>query len=173
MALDLGISTAYGYAVSKGFTGTEDEFAELMLGYAEAVQQAKQSADNSESSAEDSEAWAKGTRDGSAVPSTDATYHNNAKYYAEQSDGSAEDSEAWAKGTRDGSAVPSTDPTYHNNAKYYAEQASDSATNAAGSTAQTGGPAMRTSAGRAWGRTARTTSVRLPLPGAATGFPTP
>lgn len=31
----------------------------------------------------DSEAWAKGTRGGVAVPSTDPTYHNNAKYYAE------------------------------------------------------------------------------------------
>ena len=31
---------------------------------------------------EDSEAWAKGTRNGIAVPSTDPTYHNNSKYYA-------------------------------------------------------------------------------------------
>ena len=32
----------------------------------------------------DSEAWAKGTRGGVAVPSTDETYHNNSKYYADQ-----------------------------------------------------------------------------------------
>jgi len=32
----------------------------------------------------DAEAWAKGTRDGAAVTSSDAAYHNNAKYYAEQ-----------------------------------------------------------------------------------------
>lgn len=32
----------------------------------------------------DSEAWAKGTRGGVAVPSTDPTYHNNSKYYADQ-----------------------------------------------------------------------------------------
>ena len=31
---------------------------------------------------EDAEAWAKGTRNGSAVPSTDPTYHNNSKFYA-------------------------------------------------------------------------------------------
>lgn len=31
----------------------------------------------------DSEAWAKGTRGGVDVPTTDPTYHNNAKYWAE------------------------------------------------------------------------------------------
>lgn len=36
-----------------------------------------------EGSAEDSEAWAVGQRDGTDVPSTDPTYHNNAKWYAE------------------------------------------------------------------------------------------
>ena len=35
------------------------------------------------------EAWAVGNRGGSAVPSTDQTYHNNAKYYAEQAAESA------------------------------------------------------------------------------------
>lgn len=33
--------------------------------------------------AKDAEAWAVGKRDGTSVPSTDETYHNNAKYYAE------------------------------------------------------------------------------------------
>ena len=32
---DLGIATAYGYAKSKGYTGTEAEFAELMASYAD------------------------------------------------------------------------------------------------------------------------------------------
>ena len=36
-------------------------------------------------SAEDSEAWAVGERNGEPVGSGDETYHNNAKYYAEQS----------------------------------------------------------------------------------------
>lgn len=40
---------------------------------------------NSESFSLDSEAWAKGTRNGSAVSSTDPAYQNNAKYYAESS----------------------------------------------------------------------------------------
>lgn len=37
-----------------------------------------------EGSAEDSEAWAVGTRSGVPVPATDPTYNNNAKYWAEQ-----------------------------------------------------------------------------------------
>lgn len=32
-----------------------------------------------------SEAWAKGTKNGTPVPSTDETYHNNSKYWAEKS----------------------------------------------------------------------------------------
>ena len=39
---------------------------------------------NAEQSAEDSEAWAVGKRDGHDVPSSDPTYNNNAKYWAEQ-----------------------------------------------------------------------------------------
>lgn len=37
---DLGAATAYGYAVEKGYTGTEAEFAELMASYAEVGQTA-------------------------------------------------------------------------------------------------------------------------------------
>ena len=36
-----------------------------------------------EGQVEDAEAWAKGTRNGQAVPSTDPAYHNNSKWYAE------------------------------------------------------------------------------------------
>ena len=34
MDKDLGIVSAYGYAKSKGYTGTEQEFAQLMANYA-------------------------------------------------------------------------------------------------------------------------------------------
>jgi hypothetical protein len=43
--------------------------------------------------AQTSEAYAKGTRGGADVPSTDPTYHNNSKYYADQSAGSASDAD--------------------------------------------------------------------------------
>ena len=39
---------------------------------------------------QDSEAWAKGTKNGVDVPSTAPQYHNNSKYWAEQSNGGAQ-----------------------------------------------------------------------------------
>ena len=42
-----------------------------------------------EDSAEDAEAWAVGQRNGTDVPSTDPTYHNNAKYYKDQAQAAA------------------------------------------------------------------------------------
>lgn len=112
--------------------------------------------------AQDSEAYAAGTRDGADVPSDDPAYHNNSKYYssranssantaqgyasdagtsAAMSSGSALKSEGFAVGTANGRAVASTSPYYHNNSKYYAEQASGSATAAAGSATAADGSA--------------------------------
>ena len=48
------------------------------------IQEAAQAAEVVPGLVEDAEAWAKGTRDGQAVPSTDPTYENNSKFYAEQ-----------------------------------------------------------------------------------------
>lgn len=132
---DLGIATAYGYAVEKGYTGTEEEFAELMYNVAE--------------SAGTSEAWAVGSVGGVPVEEGAEQYENNAKYYAEQAGGdaenaeqskdsaksSAETSEAWAVGTVDGIPVTEGQTGYNNNAKYHAEQASESADAAANSEA--------------------------------------
>lgn len=132
---DLGVVTAYGYAVKKGYTGTEEEFAALMKDVAD--------------SAGTSEAWAAGTIAGTPVTPEAEQYHNNAKYYAEQAGGNAENaeqsknsakksadtSEAWAVGTVGGVPVEEGQPGYNDNAKYYAEQASDSADAAANSEA--------------------------------------
>jgi hypothetical protein len=41
---DLGLVTAYAYAVSQGYTGTEEEFAELMASYATVAEEAAESA---------------------------------------------------------------------------------------------------------------------------------
>ena len=82
---------------------------------------------------ENAEAWAVGTKNGTAVPSTAPQYHNNAKYYAEEIGVYANDSEAWAVGERGGVPVGNTDETYHNNSKYYSQQSSSSATSSAGS----------------------------------------
>lgn len=45
---DLGVATAYGYAKSKGYTGTEEEFAELMASYADVAEQAEAAAQDAE-----------------------------------------------------------------------------------------------------------------------------
>lgn len=80
---------------------------------------------------ENAEAWARGTKNGQAVPSTAEQYHNNAKYYSEQTQEVSDEAESWAVGKRGGQDVPSTDPAYHNNAKYYANQSGTYATNSA------------------------------------------
>jgi hypothetical protein len=81
---DLGIATAYGYAVSKGYTGTEEEFALLMASYATVAEEALDSAENSE-------AYAVGKRSGGDVAKTDPTYQNNSKWYAERAKESADE----------------------------------------------------------------------------------
>jgi hypothetical protein len=84
---------------------------------------------------ENAEAWARGTKNGQAVPSTAEQYHNNAKYYSEQIQEVSDEAESWAVGKRGGQDVPSTDPAYHNNSKYYANQSGTHATNSANSAA--------------------------------------
>lgn len=99
----------------------------LMTEIEQAVVATGASAEEAEESAEDSEAWAVGQRDGQDVPDTDPTYHNNAKYYAENAGQGVEDAEAWAIGERGGVPVTSGDETYHNNSKYYSEESEGSA----------------------------------------------
>lgn len=82
---------------------------------------------------ENSEAWAVGTKDGQAVPSTAPQHQNNAKYWAEQASGSGADalkSEGYAVGKQNGTDVVSGSPYYHNNSQYYSEQAASSASTA-------------------------------------------
>ena len=78
---------------------------------------------DAEAFAQESESWARGTKDGTPVTSDEPAYNNNAKYYADAAEDSAEDSEAYAIGKRNGVDVTSGDLAYHNNSKYYAEQA--------------------------------------------------
>ena len=90
---------------------------------------AESSARLASDSADESEAWAKGTVNGSAVPSTADQYQDNSKYWCEQARQAAvdatnsEQAEAWATGEIGGVPVGSSDPQYQNSAKYWAEQA--------------------------------------------------
>ena len=70
----------------------------------------------------DAEAWARGTRGGNPVDSTDETYQNNAKYFSDLRKEATHVAEAYARGTVDGVDVESGDVGYHDNSKYYSEQ---------------------------------------------------
>lgn len=80
-------------AMSKAIDDIDDRVINLASDVLEVIPEiqqdladAEQLKDDCQGYAEDSEAWAKGTRDGVDVPSTDPAYHNNAKYYAQQQD---------------------------------------------------------------------------------------
>lgn len=53
----------------------------------EAIREAQEAVIDSHDNAENSEAWAQGTRGGEAVTPGDPTYHNNSKWYAEHGGG--------------------------------------------------------------------------------------
>ena len=52
MNRNIGIATAYGYALSKGYEGTEEEFAELMARLPEFAEEAEASAQEAQEAAE-------------------------------------------------------------------------------------------------------------------------
>lgn len=87
-----------------------DYLADIRLSeaHADAYQQA------AESYKFDSEAWAKGTRNGVDVTSQEQGYKDNSRYYKQRA-------EAWAVGHIDGINVPNTDETFENNAYYYSQ----------------------------------------------------
>ena len=156
---DLGLVSAYAYAVEGGYTGTEEEFTELMASYATVAEEAEESALKSEGNAV-------GEQDGVPVEEGSPYYHNNSKYYSEQASGSATTasdkaseasgsataaggsadsasanalkSEGYAVGKQNGSDVWSGSTYYHNNAKYYSDKASEDATQTGQDRTQTG-----------------------------------
>lgn len=117
----------YGKDVRQAIHDAISDINDVVEGNVDTVQEiantARTNAIASQSNAENAEAWAKGTKNGTAVSPSDGAYHNNAKYYSEQVGDEAKQAEAWAVGQKSGVDVPSTDPTYHNNAKYWEMQA--------------------------------------------------
>ena len=138
---NLGHATAYAYAKSQGYTGTEEEFAIEIAHSADNAQAARLNALKSEG-------FAIGTQDGD--PSE--TYaENNAEYFntlAARSAGSAAShasvasqkadsasadalkAEGYALGTQNGISVPSGSPYFEHNAFYFAALAGASAATA-------------------------------------------
>ena len=70
---DLGAATAYGYAVEKGFTGTEEEFAELMASYATVAQTAVNAAQTATTKASEASTSATAAAGSASTASTKAS----------------------------------------------------------------------------------------------------
>ena len=81
--VDLGPVEAYAQAVAGGYTGTKEEWIEE-------IAKASINAQTAHERAKDSEAYARGTRDGVDVDSEDPAYHNNSKFYAQAAEAAAE-----------------------------------------------------------------------------------
>lgn len=143
---DVGIVTAYGYAVEGGYQGTEAQYTELMGSIANIAQEAtdaKTAAETAQGKAEDAQEAAE-TAQGKAEDAQEAAERaqglaDDAKSAANDSATSASESvlkaEGFAVGEQNEVEVGSDSPYYHNNAKYYSEEAGDSATQAAASAA--------------------------------------
>ena len=84
------VGTKDGTSVASGDTQYHNNskyYAEQASGSATSASGSATTANNQRKEAE---AWAVGTKDGEAVPSTDVQYHNNAKYNAERAEAAAE-----------------------------------------------------------------------------------
>jgi len=138
MSKFIGLVSAYAYAKSKGYTGTEEEFAILMAEIASVAETAVEAERIATESAQSAAATSSDVnRAAATVAQQAAQVHDDAETSSENATTASEaketavaqalDSEAWAVGTRDGEGVGAQDETYHNNAKWYAEQTESSA----------------------------------------------
>lgn len=140
-------SIIYETYVQKAIGGDGDfpePYEEVLTNILEEAEYIHEHLNDADQGAEDAEAYAVGTRNGTPVEEDDVTYQNNSKYYAEHTEGiiteatqqavqeateqaenSAKEAEAWAVGQRDGVDVESTDETHNNNSKYYAGLSSE------------------------------------------------
>lgn len=135
---DLGIATAYGYAVSKGYTGTEEEFATLMASYATVAEEAAESASEAAESASAASTSATSAAESATSASASATSAGTAAETATTKAGEA-------------SASASTASTAATTATMKAEEARTSAANAstAATTAESAQTAAETAQGKA------------------------
>lgn len=154
---NLGHATAYGYAKSKGYTGTEEEFAELMADYAAVGQRAEQaataaaaSATAAEGSASDSAASATAAEGFAGNASTAAGNASQAAQNASQS-ASAASGSATAAG-QSATAAAGSATTAGNKAT----EAAGSATAAAGSATAAGASATAAQTAQTAAETAQT-----------------
>lgn len=150
---DLGAATAYGYAVEKGYTGTEEEFAELMASYASVAESAADSADAAAQSATNASnsamAAATSASSASTAATTASTKAGEAETSAAAADGSAS-AAAQSATSASGSATSASESA--SAAAQSATSASGSATSASGSATAAAGSAAAAAASEAAAR---------------------
>ena len=143
MSKYLGDVSAYAYAVSKGYTGTEEEFAELMASYATVAEAAEASAQSAASSASSASGSASTASTAAQTATTKASEAAQSATGASQSATQAES----AKTSAQASAQTATTK---------ASEASQSATNAAGSATTANDAADDATAAKTAAETAKT-----------------
>lgn len=84
--MTIGPVSGYYYAVKSGFTGTYNEWVEIVTNQNDVAQQIAEIRAALNNAITDAEAWAVGQRNGVDVSSDDVTYQNNSKYYASMFD---------------------------------------------------------------------------------------
>lgn len=132
---DLGMVTAYAYAVSQGYTGTEEEFAELMASYATVAEEAAASAAQAAASADASAGSA-------ATAAQQATNAGNSASAAAGSQSAAAGSASAAAGSQTAAAGSARAASDSATAAAQSAQAADgSKTAAAGSASAAAGSA--------------------------------
>lgn len=149
---DLGMVTAYAYAVSKGYTGTEDEFAELMASYADVAEQAAESAEQAAASERNAQTYSQTAVDKALEASGYATTAANKASEAAASASSASGSAATAtQKASDASASATAAANSESAAAGSATNAGNSASAAASSAtaANTAQTAAETAQGKA------------------------
>lgn len=135
---DLGAVSAYAYAVEKGYTGTEAEYAELMASYASVAEEAAESAESAQASATTANSAAS-TATNKASEATTAAQTATAKAEEAQADADA--------AALDASQALSAASTATSKASEAAQSASDAVTaKTAAQTAQTAAEGSATTA---------------------------
>lgn len=128
---NLGHATAYAYAKSKGYAGTEEEFAELMASYAEVATDARGYAEQAEQSASNAQTSATNASASATTADTKASEASASALSAQQSATSASTSAGNASASANSaSASAQTATTKASEAEQSATEASESATSA-------------------------------------------
>jgi lysophospholipase L1-like esterase len=133
---DLGMATAYAYAVSKGYTGTEEEFAQYIANVGQTAQAAAESAESAarsattagqsaESAAQSALEVSGAVTDAEAAATAAGASEAAAVESAANAETEALKSEGHAVGKQDGVDVDAQSEYYQNNSKYYSDRAKD------------------------------------------------